>query len=995
MTDPFVRPDPRNPDEVVDRRHFMAVSAASAALAAATGCSPRTAPQGELVPYVVPPDQLTPGLPLSFASSYSIGGAAVGLLVTSLVGRPIKVEGNPDHPGSLGATDPFSQAALLGLYDPQRSKDITRQGDPRGWEDGFTALRTLLTNQKPKQGAGLRILSGAVTSPTLAGLMDELVKRFPKAKWVQHEPAGRDAVYEGTRRAFGAALEPVFDFSKADVILSLDADFLTSTPGTVRLQRDFADRRRARSIGAGGVPASGMNRLYAIETDLTTTGANAEHRLALKPSEVGAFARALAAELKVAGTPPAGPLPDRARECLAPLAADLLAHKGRGVVIVGENQPAELHALAHTINSTLGNVGQTVRFTDPVQHQPGGETLRELVAEINAGAVEALLILEANPVYDAPADLAFPAALARVPFRAHLGLSRDETAAACEWHFPAAHPLEAWGDARAYDGTATLQQPLVVPLYGGRSAIELVAAMLFGSERRGREVVRDHWRAARSDAARFDTYWQSAVQAGMIPDSAATTKPVTLKGDWAADQSPPIAADGFEVQFRPDPTVWDGRFANNGWLQELPKPVTKITWGNAVFISPATAALLGVTQEPNVHGGGHGGADTDVLDVTYQGRTLRAPAWVTPGHADGAVTVHLGHGRWQAGSVGNGVGFSAYLLRTSDAPHFGGGMNLAKTGERATIACTQLHHAITDRDAIRHTTAEQFAKTPRFFANPLALSSEKAAVTALSAGTPPPASERDGRVVPLTLYPEWDYSTGHKWAMAIDLSTCTGCSACVVACQAENNIPVVGKDQVVRGREMHWIRVDRYTNGDGQFMQPVPCQQCENAPCEVVCPVGATQHSADGLNDMIYNRCVGTRYCSNNCPYKVRRFNFFTYADYYDENLKLLHNPDVTVRSRGVMEKCTYCVQRLRKAEVKAERENGPVPDGSLQTACQQVCPSEAIRFGDLNDPGAEVNCWKAQPHDYSLLGDLNTRPRTTYLAAVRNPNPAMPAGGA
>jgi Fe-S-cluster-containing dehydrogenase component len=979
MTDALVRPDPRDPTETIDRRHFLAVTAASAALAAAAGCSPRTAPRGELVPYVRPPEQATPGIAQEYATAFSLGGAAVGLLVTARAGRPVKVEGNPDHPGSLGATDPFSQAALLGLYDPERSQATTHRGHPRPWESAFAALRGELVKGQANGGAGLRVLSGAVTSPTLAGLMGELLKKFPAAKWVQHEPAGRDSTYEGTRRAFGEPLEPVHDFARADIVVSLDADFLTCTPGTVRYQRDFADRRRAR---AGGNPT---NRLYAVETDLTMTGANAEHRLAVKPSEVEAFARALAAELKVPGVPPAGPLSDAARAWLAPLAADLRAHWGRSLVAVGDTQPASLHALGHAINVTLGNVGHAVRFTGPVQHKPLGDTITQLAADMAAGAVETLVVLEANPVYDAPADLNFAAALKKVPFRLHLGLYADETAAACDWHLPAAHPLEAWGDGRGFDGTATLRQPLIVPLNAGRSAVELVAAMLTGSDRRGLELVRDHWRGERGNPANFDAYWQRAVQVGTIPDSAAKPKAVTLKPDWAAGDAAP-AGGGIELHVRPDPTLWDGRFANNGWLQELPKPVTKITWGNAVFLSPATAKRLGVSQEPYPGGGGHGGANTDVVELTYRGRTIRGAAWVTPGHADDAVTVHLGHGRWHAGSVGNGVGFSAYLLRTADAPHGGGGVDIKKTGDRDAVACTQLHHALSDRDAVRHATAAELAATPKFFADPLDVAARKASVTGPDAGTEP-----DRRLVPLTLYPAWPYE-GRKWGMSIDLSTCTGCSACVVACQAENNIPVVGKDQVLRGREMHWIRVDRYTNGTDEYMQPVPCQQCENAPCEVVCPVGATQHSAEGLNDMVYNRCVGTRYCSNNCPYKVRRFNFLTYADYSTESLRLLHNPEVTVRSRGVMEKCTYCVQRLRTGEIASERAAVPIPDGSVQTACQQACPSDAIRFGDLNDPAAEVNRWKAQPHDYSLLGDLNTRPRTTYLAAIRNPNPAMPA---
>jgi molybdopterin-containing oxidoreductase family iron-sulfur binding subunit len=527
-------------------------------------------------------------------------------------------------------------------------------------------------------------------------------------------------------------------------------------------------------------------------------------------------------------------------------------------------------------------------------------------------------------------------------------------------------------------------------------AVEFLAAALGPGVPRGREVVREHWHTTRGNPADFDSFWERAVRGGLIPDTALPGKTVELKPDWAAGSRPIPADDGSpELQFRPDPRLSDGRFANNGWLQELPDPVTRLTWGNAAVMSPATAARFGIRQETDHRAGEHGGFTTDVVELRYRGRSVRAPAFVLPGHADDAVTVHLGHGRERAGRVGTGVGFSAYRLRTADAPGFGRGLEVVMTGARETLACTQSHHTmttITGRDAVRHTTVAGFARNPQVAPSPLDEAAEKAAVTALAPLTESSSAGRDRRLVPLAMYPERSHP-GRKRAMAIDLSACTGCSACVVACQAENNIPVVGKEQVVRGRELHWIRVDRYAAGPHQFSQPVPCMQCENAPYEYVCPVTATAHSADGLNDMVYHRCVGTRYCSNNCPYKVRRFNFLASADLADEALKPLRNPEVTVRSRGVMEKCTYCVQRIRHAEHAAEVAGRPVPDGGVRTACQQACPSGAIAFGDLTDPAAEVRRWKAEPHDYALLVELNTRPRTTYLAAVRNPNPEMPGG--
>jgi molybdopterin-containing oxidoreductase family iron-sulfur binding subunit len=811
-----------------------------------------------------------------------------------------------------------------------------------------------------------------------------------QARWVRYEPCGRAVASEGTRRAFGAPLRAVHDFAKADVVLSLGADFLACGPGTVRYQHDFAARRRVRAGGAGGVPPEQMNRLYAVESMLTATGASADHRLALKPSAVESFARALAAELKVPGAPAAGQLPDAARAWVGPLARDLAAHKGRGLVLVGDHFPAALHALAHAINHALGNVGSTVRFLGAPAGEPtaGPDGFEQLVRDMGAGKVELLLIIGANPAYTAPADLAFAEALKKVKAAAHLGPYADETAAACEWHVPEAHPLECWGDARGFDGTVAIQQPLIEPLYGGRPAIDLLAA-LADDPARGRDLVRAHWRAARGNPADFDAWWERTVQKGVVPDSAPKAQGVTLSGDWAKGSAPPPAGDGLEVEFQPDPALFDGRFANNAWLQELPKPVTKLAWGNAAIMSPATARALGVRNGHDSRGGQHGGLDVDVVELSYGGRTVQAPAFMLEGHADGAVTLSLGHGRTRAGSVGNGVGFDAYRLRTSDAPGAGRGLEVKTTGRLEALACTQAHHAMNYNEPVRHTTAPEFARNPHFITPGLEKSAEKAAVTAISDGEPPPARAREPRLFPLSLYDEWPYE-GRKWAMAIDLSACTGCSACVVACQAENNIPTVGKEQVIRAREMHWIRVDRYRTAAGEFFQPVPCMHCENAPCEYVCPVGATAHSSDGLNDMVYNRCVGTRYCSNNCPYKVRRFNFLTFADFETEPLKLGRNPEVTVRSRGVMEKCTYCVQRIRAAEIASERTRTPIRDGGLVTACQQACPSRAIIFGDLNDRQAEVRKWKGEPHNYDLLGDLNTRPRTTYLAAVRNPNPEL-----
>jgi len=991
----------------VSRRQFLTLMGAALALAGVTGCSPSPAPPEEILPYSHPPLGMTPGEPLYFATAMTLRGLATGLLVKSREGRPIKVEGNPSHPASRGATDLFSQASLLDLYDPDRSRAVTFRGAPRGWEQFRADLLPRLESLRRVGGTGLRILTESITSPTLADQLQTILRDFPQAKWVQFDPAGSSAALEGSRLAFGEYANAVYDFTKAERVLTLDADFLACRPETLRYVRDFSGRRRVRPRDG----AMGMNRLYSIESMLSNTGAVADHRLALRPSEIGPAAQALAKELGVPGIAAAGLVSAVARSWLASLARDLLRHRGASLILAGEGQPATVHALAYAMNSHLGNVGKTVTFTEPVASRLTDQVaeLRQLVEDMKAGRVQMLFILSTNPVYAAPVDLEFKKYLERVPFRLHLGLYQDETAVLCDWHIPEAHYLESWGDARAYDGTVSLIQPLIAPLYGNHSAHEVLATLSMSPDLSPREIVRAHWRSVWEKEKRttnFDTSWDKSLQEGIISDTAAPRKDMHLRDDWAK-QLPIAATPGvLELVFQTDPTVFDGRFANNAWLQELPKPVTKLTWDNAAFMSLRTARELGieaggegVSNPVGASGGEHGRADVEVVELRYRGRTVRAPVWVVPGHVDGAVTVTLGYGRERAGHVGNGIGFNAYHLRTADDLWFGSGLEMKRTGERFLLACTQMHHGMEGRDPVRRGTLAELQRDRNFAKKLPAAEFERQAVDAL---VPGPGEGRqptgkDPRLLPLTLYPEVPY-TGHRWAMSIDLTTCTGCSACVVACQAENNIPVVGKTQVSHGREMHWIRIDRYYDGDPNassvglkaYFQPVPCMHCEKAPCELVCPTGATVHSADGLNDMVYNRCVGTRYCSNNCPYKVRRFNFLAFADFKTPTYRMMYNPEVTVRSRGVMEKCTYCVQRIRRAVIAAERERRPVADGEIVTACQAACPSGAIMFGDLNDPRSEVRRWKSQPQDYGLLAGLNTEPRTTYLAALKNTNSDM-----
>ncbi len=983
---------PSNASEWLDpvgRRSFLKLMGASLSLAGVSACTRQ--PIEEIVPYVRQPEELVPGKPLFYATAMPFAGSALGLLVESHEGRPTKIEGNPDHPSSRGATDIYAQAAILGLYDPDRSQTTTNLGEIKPFSAFVEAARAVVSGQGSKQGGGLRILSETVASPTLAAQIEALLKRFPAAKWVQWEPVGRHNAREGSRLAFGEYVEPQYAIEKADVILSLDSDFMCAGPAGVRHSRAFASRRRAET-------GTARNRLYAVESTPTNTGTRADHRLPLKPSEIDGFARALAAQLGVEGVT-AGTVSDAARKWLGPLAKDLQGARGRGVVIVGEGQPAAVHAIGHAINAALGNVGETVTYTQTPEAAPSDQRagLRELVGEMNAGKVDFLLVLGGNPVYTAPSDLQFGAALHKVKLRAHVGLYEDETAALCQWHIPEAHFLEMWGDARSDDGTVTIVQPLIAPLYNGKSLVEVMAAFSEAGARAGYDLVREHWAAqtglsteavapapAPQPAATapgapaapagvaaapsqplspFDREWRRWLHDGLVPNTAFAPKPVTLQAGFAKAAAP--AGQGLEVVFRPDPSVYDGRFANNGWLQELPKALTKLTWDNAALIAPATADRLGLFK---------GEADeafaskAPVVELKKGDRTLRVPVWLVPGQAPDTLTLHLGYGRERAGRTGTGTGFNVNVLRTWDSQDVVNGVELVATGDTYQLASTQDHWSLEGRNLVRVATAAEFAADPGF-ADKRELVADRA----------------------LTMYKsDWKYE-GYAWGMAIDQNVCNGCNACVVACQAENNVPVVGKSQVLNGREMHWLRVDRYFTGEldnpDTYHQPMPCQQCEGAPCEVVCPVAATTHSDEGLNDMVYNRCVGTRYCSNNCPYKVRRFNFLLYQDFDTPSLKLMRNPDVTVRSRGVMEKCTYCVQRINQARVTAKLDDRQIRDGEVVTACQAACPTDAIVFGNINDPESRVAKLKKSPLNYALLAELNTRPRTTYMAVVRNPN--------
>jgi molybdopterin-containing oxidoreductase family iron-sulfur binding subunit len=950
---------PKGASEWVDsfsRRGFLKTMGASLALAGLTGCTKM--PNTEIVPYVRQPENVIPGRPKFYATAFTLGGYASPVLVESNLFRPTKIEGNPEHPASLGGTDVYAQASILDLYDPDRAQNVTYMGDVRSWNAFTEAVRGPMSMEGRISGGGVRILTQSVSSPTLAAQIKEYLRANPGAKWHVYEPVSRDNVYEGAKQAFGEPVETRYDFSKADVIVSLDADFLyAGFPGSTRYIRDFAGRRN---------PDAEMSRLYVIESTPSSTGMKADHRLPLRAGEIEKFAFALANALG------AGPTENVASAEWAKFAdavvKELGSQKGRSIVVAGDHQPPSVHELAHAMNAALGNVGKTVFYSEPVDANPvnRAESLRSLVDDMRAGKVDVLLVLGGNPAYDAPADIDFASALKSnaVALKVFLGSHRNETAELCQWQVPEAHYLESWSDARAYDGTVSIIQPLIEPLYNGKTAHELIAVLAGQSNVAGHDLVRQYW-AEQHAGEDFDFFWRKSLHDGWVAGTTYTPKTVGLKAS-SSPASPSAPAGDIELNFRRDPSIYDGRFANNGWLQELPKPLTKLTWDNCIMIGPAMAERLKLNFK-------------DVVELDGNGKKVKGAIWIQAGHPDNSITVFLGYGRTNAGRVGTGAGFDVYPLRTSQNAWLATGAKLTATGNTYNLASTQGYQTMetpdgSERPLVQERSLAEYKKDPDF----------------AKEGEP----NKD-----LTLYKpeEFPYEKEtYSWGMAIDLNACVGCNNCILACQSENNIAVVGQEQTLKGRHMHWLRVDAYYNGPREnpkgFFQPVPCMQCENAPCELVCPVQATTHSSEGLNDMIYNRCVGTRYCSNNCPYKVRRFNFLLFQDWETPQFKLMRNPDVTIRSRGVMEKCTYCVQRISEHRIDAERADTTIKDGELQTACQQSCPANAIVFGNINDPNSQVTKWKAQARNYSLMGELNTRPRTTYLAEIRNPNPELEA---
>ncbi len=941
----------------IDRRDFIRLMTASLAMAGLTACTKQ--PPEKIIPFVTAPEDMIPGRPVFYSTAFVLGGYGYGTLVESHEGRPTKIEGNPDHPASLGGSDVFGQASILGMYDPDRSQVVIGRGRPGSWNGFQTEVGEALAKISIGMGAGLRILTETITSPTLISQLEALLAQYPQAKWCQYDPVNRDNAHEGAKLAFGEVVDALYRFDRADVVLSLDADFLAEGPGHVRYARDYASRRTGDKK---------MNRVYAVDASLSITGAAADHRLAVRPSDVENIARSIAGGLGVSVAVAKSAVENAA--FISAVVEDLKAHQGKALVVAGDEQPPVVHAIAHAMNEALGAVGETVVYVEPIEAHPDNQTesLKALTADLNAGSVKLLVILGGNPVFNAPADLKFADAITRAGLRVRLGLYEDETSALCEWHIPETHSLEAWGDVRAYDGTASIVQPLILPLYGGKSAIELLNVLSGKSTKSGFDTVREYWQG-RNLAADFESFWRKSVHDGVIPGTAKSAKSVALKQGFASAvtaETPATGEAAIEIAFRADPSIYDGRFANNGWLLEVPRPITKLVWDNALLISPATADRMGLKTN-------------DLVNVSAGGLSFDVAVFAAPGHPADCGTIFLGYGRKRAGRTGTGVGFNPYTLRSASAPwHVKA--KLSKTGGSYELVQTQTHHSVEGRGHYRAVTLAELIATPDIVNGP-------------------EYEEFKGQNPPTIYTADIDLSNKTQWGMVINLNACIGCNACVIACQSENNISIVGKDQVRRNREMHWIRIDHYYEGDAEnptsHHQPLTCMQCENAPCESVCPVAATVHSNDGINQMVYNRCVGTRYCSNNCPYKVRRFNFYKYADHETPSLKLMRNPDVTVRARGVMEKCTYCIQRISEARIVAKREGRDIREGEVVTACQQACPTRAITFGNINDPESAISKLRASALHYGMLRELNTKPRTTYMARVINANKSLAAAPA
>ncbi|NGP88250.1 TAT-variant-translocated molybdopterin oxidoreductase [Fodinibius halophilus] len=984
---------PENATELndeVSRRSFLRVMGASIALAGFAACR---RPVQKIMPYSKMPEDVVPGKPLYYASAMPFQGALDGIVVENNEGRPSKIEGNELHPSSNGNTSIFGQAAILNMFDPDRSRKVRKDGE----QSSVSAFAKFCSEHFADTSQNIAFISEANSSPTYNRLKEQALDKFSNAQWVTYEAFGEDNALEGTNIAFGQRLRTVNHYDKAETIVSFDHDFLNPAGdnNSVQNTKQFTDGRDVTS------PEDEMSRFYAIESTFSLTGSNADNRLRVKSGEIDLFIYALAAELakSVNGLSAFSGYTNKFsdHEWIPVLAEELLENQGESILTVGRDHKPALHAAVAAMNVALNNAEETVTYHDVphIDNHNNNEAFAEVVESLENGNIDTVVLVGTNPAFTAPADLNFSDALSNAGQVIHLSEYYNETSKLANWHINRAHFLEAWGDGYSYSGTRSIIQPQIEPLYSGVSEIEFLSTVLNGEKPKGYDLVQHTWKDFYSSD--FKAQWRKALHDGIADDTGFPTKSVDISrtfnnrvSDFLGNAS---TAEGMELVIRTDSTVFDGRFANNGWLQELPKPMTKITWDNVALMSKKTADELGVEEA------GLGKAEVEMIAITVDGTTVEMPAWVQPGHADDSITITVGYGREGVGRVANKSGFDTYPLRTTDNMHFASDVSVEKTGQMYEVACTQDHNTMEGRSLLRHATLQEYREDPHFSSYESSYDAEMPGVA---------FAEEHGEDDPLSIFnpiDEQEYPDDQpQWGMSIDLNACTGCGVCTIACTAENNIPVVGKREVNRGREMHWIRNDRYFDGDVNnpkaLHQPVPCMHCEMAPCEQVCPVAATTHSEDGMNQMAYNRCIGTRYCANNCPYKVRRFNFFNYTKEFltggddPEIIQMAMNPEVTIRFRGVMEKCTYCVQRVNRAKINRDIETDGATqkpeDGAVETACQQACPADAIYFGDLTDPESEVVKTKKNNRNYLLLEELNTRPRTSYLSELSNPNPKL-----
>ncbi len=974
-------------DSSPSRRTFLKVMGASMAMAGLTGCR---RPTEQILPYARMPEDVVPGLPNFYATAMPFAGIVQALLVESYEGRPTKVEGNPEHPVSLGKSGVFAQASILNLYDPDRSRNVFHDGASSTWQEFVTAAQGVNLD-----GASVAVIAEPSSSATQAGVRQQFEQRFPGARWIELHADGDDVSALGTQAAFGRPLRPHYKFSGADYIVSFDADFIGSeNPNSVWNSREYAASRNVDVRGS-------MSRLYSFESTYTGTGGMADHRKALRACDISHVAAAIGQGLGM-GSGSRGASDFASDPMVRAIIQDVQAAGGNAAFVPGPTQPLEVHALCASLNAQFG--GNVVDYLDtgagPLTLV--AQSLSPLVDDMRAGRVQFLLMLGTNPVYSLPAELNFAEALSNVSASVHVGLHRDESGQLATWHIPAAHYLEAWGDGRAWDGTRSIVQPLIAPLYeAAHSDLEILNLFATGESTSGYDLVRGTLRPALGS----EDAWRTALHDGFVPNSQYAVAGVA---GAAPDLSGlPVMGEGeTEIVFRSSPKLADGAYSNNPWMQELPHPVSKLVWDNAAVMSLATAEANGANIA--LKKGKH---HADIITLTVSGSECNLPVWIQEGHPDGSITVDLGYGRdlaserqhadrnllarlfdrdvdvYSPGPVANGVGTNVAPMRTLGSMVVGSVSNIASTGDSMLLVTTQDHGSMEGRAIVRMTTLKEYQSNPDVVQHQEHILDNTPWDSYPPLWTEPNSASTDPRIAN-AMYSD------QQWGMSIDLNTCSGCNACVVACQSENNIQVVGKDQVSRGRELHWLRIDRYYTGDeanpGMVVQPMMCQHCENAPCESVCPVAATSHSPDGLNEMTYNRCIGTRYCSNNCPYKVRRFNYYNWTKTLPLEVQMAQNPNVTVRFRGVMEKCTYCVQRIRRTQQYAHIEDRQVRDGEISTACQQACPSDAITFGNIADPESAVAKSKHSPRSYDVLAELAVKPRTSYLARLRNPHPSL-----